>query len=131
LTYLQHLDESNTQVEISDVTANQTQTEEKADGDNSAQVHTTSHLDRLAAIEQSSGTSQKLGHESRERQVPCCEDDGETWKRSMLGPFVAEIFHLASRGGLTELSIVEDVLVEQDNTGTQSNPDADSPSVYH
>jgi len=79
LTYLEHLNESNTQVQISDVAANQTQTEEETDGDNSAQVDTTSHLDRLTAIEQSGSTSQKLGHESRERQVPCCENDGETW----------------------------------------------------
>lgn len=30
---------------------------------------------------------------------------------------------------LTELSIVQDVLVEQDNTGTQGNPDTDNQSV--
>lgn len=98
--YLQHLDESDTQVEISHVTADQAQTEHETDGNDSAEVDTASHLDSLAAVQEVGGAGQDLGHNGREAQVPCCEDDGEA-----------------------EVGVVEEMLVEQDNTGAQSDPD--------
>lgn len=78
---LEHLDEGNAEVEVGHVTANQAQTEHYTDGDNSAEVDTASHLDLLTAIEDSSGASEDLGHDGSEGQVPCCEDDGETYPR--------------------------------------------------
>lgn len=38
---------------------------------------------------------------------------------------VGEVQWGENQGKLTELSIVKDMLVEQDNTGTQGDPDAD------
>ena len=42
-TYLEHLNKSNTQVQICFVTANQAQTEEDADGNDCAKVHAARH----------------------------------------------------------------------------------------
>ena len=74
-TDLEHLDEGNTQIQISHITADQTQTEEKTDRNNSTKVDTASHLHGLPSIEQSGGARQKPGHEGRKCQMPCCEDD--------------------------------------------------------
>lgn len=75
MTDLEHLDESNTQIQISNITADQTQTEEKTDRNNSTKVDTASHLHGFPSIEQSGGARQKLGHEGRKCQMPCCEND--------------------------------------------------------
>lgn len=106
MPYLQHLDEGNTQVEISHVTADQTQTEHKTDGNDSAKVDTAGHLDGLAAVQNVGGTGKDLGHNGREGQVPCCEDNGEA-----------------------EVGVVEEVLVEQNDTGAQSDPGTVPESV--
>lgn len=87
---LEHLDKGNAQVEVGHVTANQAQTEHYTDRDDSAEVDTAGHLDLLAAIEDSSGASEDLGHDSSERQMPCCEDDGETYsQREVSASFLA------------------------------------------
>lgn len=138
-TYLEHLDESDTQVQVGHISANQTQTEEETDGNNGAQVDTAGHLHRLTTIEQSSGAGQNLGHQSRECQVPCCEDDrwgnvragiqSGRWVWGLRTEAYATVSKPISPGPsklsqrvLTEVSIVEDVLVEENDTGTQSNP---------
>lgn len=105
--YLQHLDEGNAQIQISHVTADQTQTEHQADGDDSAEVDTARHLDRLAAVEEVGGAGQDLGHDSRKGQVPCCKDDREA-----------------------EVGVIEEVLVEQDDTGAESDPDTARVSAH-
>lgn len=79
-TYLQHLDEGNAQVQICHVTADQTQTEHQTNGDNCAEVDTARHLDRLAAVENGGEAGQKLGHDGRKGQVPCCQNDGEAYR---------------------------------------------------
>lgn len=79
-THLQHLDKRNTQVQVCHVTTDQTQGEEKTNRYDSAQVDPSSHLHSLAAIKQICCAGENLSHESRERQVPCCQDD--SWKQS-------------------------------------------------
>ena len=74
-THLEHLDESDTQIQICHVTADQAQTEEDTNWEDGAEVHTTGHFDGLAAIQQVGGSGKKLGHDGREGQVPCCKDD--------------------------------------------------------
>ena len=80
-TYLKHLDEGNAQVQISHITADQTQTEHQANGNNRAEVDTASHLDGLAAIQDGGEAGQELGHDRSKGQVPCCQDDREACKK--------------------------------------------------
>lgn len=92
--YLEHLNESNTQVEIRNVTADQTQTEEETDGDDGTQIDTASHLDGLAAIEQGGGAGENLGHEGCKCQVPCCKNN--RWRQvntviSSMGRSIREV----------------------------------------
>lgn len=71
----EHLDKSDAEVQVGDITADQTQTEEETDGDDSTEVDATSHLDGLAAIKQCSGAGEDLGHEGCEGQMPCCQEN--------------------------------------------------------
>lgn len=148
-THLQHLDKGNTQVQVCHITADQTQGEEKANRYNSAQVDPSSHLHSLAAIEQSCCAGENLSHESRECQVPCCQDDSwevldfvwrdlTTKKRlteactdKLLVGWMRKLDRLKRIGqiSLTELGIIQDVLVEQDDAGTQSNPETNKASA--
>lgn len=72
---LEHLDESDAEVQVGDITTDQTQTEEETDRNDSTEVDATSHLDGLAAIKQCGGTGEDLGHEGCEGQMPCCQED--------------------------------------------------------
>lgn len=89
---LEHLDESNREVEIGQVSAYQTQAEEDTDRDNGTDVDTTSHLDSLSAVKKSCASSHYLGNDGRKGQVVCGEDDGVAW-----------IAHMSAKGrGLSE-----------------------------
>lgn len=66
---LEHLNEGNGQVEVSQVAANQTQTEEDTDRDNCAQIDAASHLDRFASIEDVGEPGQNLRNDSRKSQM--------------------------------------------------------------
>lgn len=72
-THLEHLNESHTQIQVCHITANQAQTEEQANRDDSAEVYAAGHFDGLSTIEKGGCASQQLGHEGCERQVPCRE----------------------------------------------------------
>lgn len=69
-SYLQHLNESNTQVEISLIAADQAQTEEKAYGKDCSQIDFSSHLNSLAAVQQRCCSGQDLGHEAGKSHMP-------------------------------------------------------------
>lgn len=75
-THLEHLNEGNTQIQVSHIAADQAQTEEETDGDDSAQVDTAGHLHGFPAIEKGGGPGEELGHERREGQVPGGQDNG-------------------------------------------------------
>lgn len=73
---LEHLDESDGEVEVGQVTADQTQAEEDTDRNDSAQVNAASHLDRLATIKHCSPSCHTLGDDRRKRQVVGGKDNG-------------------------------------------------------
>lgn len=54
--YLDHLDKCDTEVEVGQVSADQTETEEDTDGNDGSEIDTTSHLNRLATVEKGSVT---------------------------------------------------------------------------
>ena len=74
--YLEHLNESNTEVEVREVTADQTQAEEDTDGDDGTEVDPAGHLDGLSSIEPSGISGEQLRRDSREGQVISGQDDG-------------------------------------------------------
>ena len=74
--YLEHLDESHTQVQVCLVTADQTHTEEDADGDNGSQVYAPGHGHLLSRVEDGGEAREELRHDGRKDQMPCCEEDG-------------------------------------------------------
>jgi hypothetical protein len=73
---LEHLDEGDREVQVGHVTANERKREHDADGNDSAQVDLAGHGNLLARIENGGEASQTLGHQSRETQMPCGEDNG-------------------------------------------------------
>jgi hypothetical protein len=74
-TDLEHLNESNTEIQICEVAADQTQAVEEANRDNGAEINPASHLDGLPAIKESGVSSEDLGHDCREDQVVGGQDD--------------------------------------------------------
>lgn len=79
---LEHLDERNTEVQVGQVAADQTQTEEQADRNDCAKVDAASHLDGLTAIKQRCVTSHELSCDGRKSQVVGRQNDGVACKRS-------------------------------------------------
>ena len=77
LTYLEHLNKGHTEVQICLVAANQTQAEKYSNWHDCAEVDTTSHGDLFTGVENGSEAGKKLGHDGREDQMPCREEDGE------------------------------------------------------
>ena len=75
-THLEHLDEGNTEVQVGQVTANQTQAEEDTNGDDGTEVDPAGHLDGLSSIEPSGVSGEQLRRDSREGQVISGQDDG-------------------------------------------------------
>jgi hypothetical protein len=80
-THLEHLNEGDTEVQVCLVTADQTQTEEETYGHNGAQVDFAGHGHLLSRVEDGGEAGEDLGHDGREDQMPCCEEDGEVWQR--------------------------------------------------
>ena len=80
-THLEHLDEGDTEVQVCLVTADQTQTEEETNGHNGAQVDFAGHGHFLSRVEDGGEAGEDLGHDGREDQMPCREEDGEVWQR--------------------------------------------------
>jgi hypothetical protein len=97
-SYLEHLDEGNAQVEVSQVTADQAQTEEETDWDNGAEIDTARHLNRLTTIEESCSASHDLGHDGRKGQMPCSEDNRVVWRNCQwAGPWMCRALGLGLR----------------------------------
>jgi hypothetical protein len=88
-TYLEHLDESHTEVEVRLVTADQAGAEEEADGHNSAEVYAARHGDLFPRVEDGGEAGEELGHEGGKDQMPCCEEDGELCKRQSVHVWMA------------------------------------------
>ena len=65
MSYLEHLDECNAEVEVCLITTYEAQAEENTNGHDGSQVHSTGHLDCLTAIKEGSGPGQDLGDQSR------------------------------------------------------------------
>lgn len=74
--HLEHLDERDGEVQVGHVTANERQREHDANGYDGAQVHLSGHGNLLARVEDGGEASQTLGHQGRESQMPCGEDNG-------------------------------------------------------
>lgn len=77
---LEHLDEGDTEVQVGQVAADQTQTEEDTDGHNGAQVDAARHLDSLATIEEVGVAGQDLRHDRGKGQVVGSQDHGVAWR---------------------------------------------------
>lgn len=119
---LEHLNKGNRQVEVGQVAANQAQTEEEANGDDSAEIDSAGHLDLLATIEDSGPTGEGLGDDGGKDQVVGSEDNGVACGCVRLG---IKVLQMASRSSKrTKLEGVKNPLVEEDDGGGEANPDA-------
>lgn len=79
-THLEHLDESDTKVQVCLVTADQAQTEKEADWHNGAQVDFAGHGHLLSRVKDGGEAREDLGHDGREDQMPCCKEDWKVWQ---------------------------------------------------
>lgn len=75
-THLEHLDEGNREVQVGLVTADQTQTEEYANGNDGAEVDAAVHRHLLARVQDTGEASEGLGHDGRKGQMPSGQEDG-------------------------------------------------------
>ena len=120
-TDLEHLNEGHTKIQICQVAADQAQAEEQSNGNDSAQVHTTSHLDSLAPVKEVSVPREELGHNCCKGQVVRCQDDGVVCLVLVPG--------LSSSAGilgiLTKLQRVQNPFVEQNDRGAHTDPGAE------
>jgi len=97
--HLEHLNEGDTKIEVGKITTDQRHGEHESDGHNGAQIDSASHWDLLSRVEGCREAGHDLGHEGRESQVPCCEND---W--------------------VVEVCGIKDPFVEDDDTGTEGDP---------
>lgn len=77
---LEHLDKSNREVQICQISTDQTQAEEDTDGHNGTDVNASCHLDGLAAVKVRSPSGHNLSDDCREGQVVGRKNDGVAWK---------------------------------------------------
>jgi hypothetical protein len=75
--YFEHLDESDGEVEICLIGADEGETEEDADGDNGVEVGSSVHLDGLEAIKEVRRPGEDLSHYRGKDEMPCSQEDGE------------------------------------------------------
>jgi hypothetical protein len=81
LEYFEHLDESDGEIEVCLIGADEGETEEAADGDNGAEIRSSVHLDSLEAVEEARCPGKNLSHYRGKQEMPCRQKDGEAWKR--------------------------------------------------
>jgi hypothetical protein len=74
-TYLEHLDESYTKVQVCLVAADQAQAKEDADWDDCPQIYATRHGHLFPRVEDGRRAREDLGHDGRKHQMPCCQKD--------------------------------------------------------
>lgn len=77
LTYLDHLDEGNREVEVGQVSANEREGEEDTNWDNCAEVDSAVHGHLLSRVQVAGAASQNLGHEGCKTKMPCGQENGE------------------------------------------------------
>ena len=99
LSYLKHLDEGDTEVQVGQVAANQAQRKHDTNRHNGPQVHSPRHRYLLPRVEHGGEARHELCHDRREEQMPCREED---W--------------------VVELGRVEDPFVEEDDGGGERDP---------
>lgn len=104
-THLKHLNERHGEVQVSQITADEREREHQANWHDSSEVDSAIHGDLLAAIQRVCRAGEDLGHEGRESQMPCRQDDG-----------------------VVELGGVENPFVEDDDTGGERYPGRDVES---
>ena len=80
LSYLNHLNEGDGEVEVGEVTANERQREEDTNGNNGSKVDSAVHGDLLPRIQDCGETSEDLGADGRKTEMPCCEENREACK---------------------------------------------------
>jgi hypothetical protein len=73
ISYLEHLDESNRQIEVGVVAKHQAHAKEDANGDNGAEVDSSRHWHLLSRVEFGGESSHELGHGGSKDQMPCCQ----------------------------------------------------------
>jgi hypothetical protein len=78
--YFEHLDESDGEVEVCLVGADEGETEEGTDGDNGVEISSSIHRDSLEAIEEICRPGEDLRHYRGKQEMPCRQEDGEAWK---------------------------------------------------
>lgn len=88
-SYFEHLDEGNREIQVGQVATDQAQAEEHANRHDGPHVDTTSHLNRLASVENSSPARENLGHNGREGQVVGRQDNRVTCARLALSAVIA------------------------------------------
>lgn len=134
MTYLQHLDESNREVEVCLVSTDQTEGEEETNRQNGPEVDLASHFYSFSSVNECRRSAEDLGHYGCESHVPCCKDN--CWKQlgknvRTIGETTYEILFTKGQSltsacieqaALTETHSIQKVLVEKDNTTTEADP---------
>lgn len=76
-SYLQHLNKRHTQIEIGDISTDQTEAEEQTDGKDGSSVGFAVHRHLVSGIENGGEFGQTLGHDRGEEHVPCRQEEWE------------------------------------------------------
>lgn len=78
-SYLQHLDKRHTQIQIGDISTDQTEAEEQTNGKDGSSVGFAVHRHLVSGIENGREFGQTLGHHGGEEHVPCRQEEWEFW----------------------------------------------------
>lgn len=76
-SYLQHLNKRHTQIQIGDISTDQTETEEQTNGKDGSSVRFAVHRHLVSGIENGGEFGQTLGHDRGEEHVPCRQEEWE------------------------------------------------------
>lgn len=76
-TYLQHLNKRHTQIQIGDISTDQTEAEEQTDWKDGSSVGFAVHRHLVSGIENGGELGQTLGHDCGEEHVPCRQEEWE------------------------------------------------------
>lgn len=76
-SYLQHLNKRHTQIQIGDISTDQTETEEQTNGKDGSSVGFAVHRHLVSGIENGRKLGQTLGHDRGEEHVPCRQEEWE------------------------------------------------------
>lgn len=76
-SYLQHLNKRHTQIQIGDISTDQTEAEEQTNGKDGSSVGFAVHRHLVSGIENGGEFGQTLGHDCGEEHVPCRQEEWE------------------------------------------------------